>query len=166
MNRRTFPLSSEHGFSMVEVLVALVVLAVGMLGIASLHVVSLQSNGSAISRMQAVGLAGELADRIRANRNAGSAYAYVAGSTNPEDQGCTNDAATADPCTAAEMAESDLAAWEAQIEATLPGSPAGSVTFTDGNPDTYVITVSWFEPGSGDPDDADSRLSYTLRLQI
>ena len=62
------------GFTIVEVLVALVVLSVGMLGIAGLYVVTLQSGGTAIYRTQAVNLASDMADRIRANRNAGVAY--------------------------------------------------------------------------------------------
>jgi type IV pilus assembly protein PilV len=54
------------GFSLVEVMVALVVLAVGLLGIAGLYVTTLKSGGGAIFRMQAVNLAADLADRIRA----------------------------------------------------------------------------------------------------
>ena len=67
---------------MVEMLVALVVLAVGMLGVASLFGISLHSGSSAISRMQAVNLATDLADRIRANRQAGNAYAGAAANNN------------------------------------------------------------------------------------
>ena len=59
-----------RGFTIVEALVALVVLAVGMLGIASLYVTTLRASGSATSRMQAINLAGDLGDRIRANRTA------------------------------------------------------------------------------------------------
>src|SRR5438045_6342747 len=62
-----------RGFTMIEMLVALVVLAVGMLGVAILFGISLHSGSSAISRMQAVNLAADLADRIRANRRAGDA---------------------------------------------------------------------------------------------
>ena len=60
----------QYGFSMVEMLVALVVLGVGMLGMASLYVTTLRASSSAISRMQAANLASDIADRIRANRNA------------------------------------------------------------------------------------------------
>src|SRR5437879_7552951 len=60
-----------RGFTMVEMLVALVVLAVGMLGVAILFGISLHSGSSAISRMQAVNLAADIADRNRANRRAG-----------------------------------------------------------------------------------------------
>jgi len=52
-----------RGFTLVEAMVALVVLAVGMLGIAGLYVTTLRSGGGAIYRMQAVNLAADLADR-------------------------------------------------------------------------------------------------------
>ena len=58
------------GISMVEALVALVIISVGMLGIAGLYLCSLQAGRSANLRMQAVNLTTDLADRIRANREA------------------------------------------------------------------------------------------------
>src|SRR5258707_4462059 len=67
-----------RGFTMVEMLVALVVLAVGMLGVASLFGISLHSGSSAIARMQAVNLAADIADHIRANLRASGAYAGAA----------------------------------------------------------------------------------------
>ena len=131
------------GFSMVEVLVALVVLGVGMLGIASLYVVSLRSSGSAISRMQAVNLASDIADRIRANRTAYEAY---------EDEAADNECVGIDVvCSPAEMAAHDLLLWQRQIEATLPGEPSGAVDVdATTTPRTYTITVTWSEPGEPD----------------
>ena len=64
----------QSGFTMVEVMVALVVLAVGLLGIAALLLKSLQSGRTATYRTQAVNLAADLADRIRANRTAQADY--------------------------------------------------------------------------------------------
>ena len=74
--------SRSQGFSLVEAMVALVVLAVGMLGIAGLYVTTLRSSGGAIYRQQAVGLAEDLADRIRANRTANVAYQGAAANNN------------------------------------------------------------------------------------
>lgn len=67
-------MSRSTGFSIVEALVALVVLSIGMLGIAALYVESLRAGRSAIYRTQAVNLASDMADRIRANRNARASY--------------------------------------------------------------------------------------------
>ncbi len=67
----------QQGFTMVEVLVALVVLAIGLLGIAALYLNSLQAGRTAIYRTEAVQLAADLADRIRMNRTAQNGYASV-----------------------------------------------------------------------------------------
>lgn len=144
---------SGAGFSIVEVLVALVVLSVGMLGIASLYVVTLRSSGSAISRMQAVNLASDLADRIRANRNGREAYAEAAA-----DEGCVGATASCNP---EEMAAHDLYLWDQQLEATLGPSATGTVVVEGaGTLRTYTITVSWREPTEPDA------LSYVMRMQI
>lgn len=148
-------LGHGNGFSMVEVLVALVVLGVGMLGIASLFVVTLRSSGSAISRMQAVNLASDLGDRIRANRTAQAAYADLPAE---DDTGCIGSTANCNP---ADMAGHDLFVWQKQIDDTLPGDPSGSVkVLTTTTPRTYEITVTWSEPGETKP------LSYVMRMQI
>jgi type IV pilus assembly protein PilV len=144
-----------RGFSIVEALVALIVLSVGMLGIAGLYVVTLRSSGSAISRMQAVNLASDLADRIRANRTAESEYEAPDVVTEAICVGEGKD------CTPAQMAANDMFLWQRQIDATLPGDPAGAVDVDeDTNPTTYIIEVSWAEPGEK------GRLRYRLRMQI
>lgn len=62
-----------RGFTLVEVLVALVVLAVGLLGAAAMLLESLQGSRIALERSRAVVLAGDMAERLRANRAAGNA---------------------------------------------------------------------------------------------
>lgn len=149
----------QAGFSMVEVMVALVVLAVGMLGMASLYVTTLRSSGSAISRMQAVNLASDMADRIRANRFAGEGY--MATATARPCSGTNN-------CTQTEMAENDLFTWQAQIDDLLGDNAEGRVAYVAGAanaPDNYTITVLWREPGSV-AEDGNGQLSYTMTMQI
>ena len=143
--------TQSSGFGIVEVLVALVVLSIGMLGIASLYAVTLRSSGSAISRMQAVNLANDIGDRIRANKTAGAAYAGAAA-----DKSCNG---TTD-CSAADMAAHDLFLWREQITATMPGMVGTVAVDTATVPATYTVTLTWREPG----DDAD--LSYAMRMQI
>ena len=63
----------NQGFSLVEVLVALVVVSVGMLGIAGLYVNGMQAGRTATFSHHAVTLAGDVADRIRANPRAAAA---------------------------------------------------------------------------------------------
>jgi type IV pilus assembly protein PilV len=144
----------QQGFSLVEVMVALVVLAVGMLGIAGLYVTTLKSGGGAIYRMQAVNLATDLADRIRVNRLANVQYAAAAANNNCYGAGSVD-------CTPAQMAANDLFVWLAQVQDPniLPGGNGAVVVNGAAAPYTYQITVSWTEQGG-------TAMSYVLTLQI
>ena len=150
---------TNRGITMVEAMVALVIISVGMLGIAGLYLASLQAGRSANLRIQAVNLATEMADRIRANREGKAAY-VLAGGTLPSAVNC----ATAD-CTPAQLAQSDQNIWVRALRAALPGSTAGggSIQFTDNpdpQPDQYQITVTWREAGS------DTDATYRLVMEL
>jgi type IV pilus assembly protein PilV len=147
-----------NGFSLVEVMVALVVLSVGLLGIAGLYVITLRSGGGAIYRMQAVNLASDMADRIRANRRAQLAYNNA-----PANNNCYGAAAVAD-CTPPQMAANDLLVWRAQVTGILPqGQGTVQAAGAAGAPFSYTILVSWMESGSAVAAD---RMSYTLQFQL
>lgn len=146
----------QAGFSIVEVLVALIVLSVGMLGIASLYVDSLRAGRTALLRTQAVFLATDMADRIRANPTAGAAYAL--GGVN---NGCVAGAVDSVDCTPVQMAAQDIFNWQAQIGLLLPAGANGTVLHNGATlPDTYTISVTW--PEAGQPGDA----NYVLNVQI
>jgi type IV pilus assembly protein PilV len=153
----------QRGLSIVEALVALVVIAVGMLGIAGLYLSSLQASRTAKLRTQAVQLVGSLADRIRANRDAAIAYDTAQYGGAPQKHSC--DTAT---CTAANLAEDDLSRWMDDLKDPISGLPGGTrvvgtVVVTDRvrpNPDNYVITVSWREANS------DIDYSYSVSIDL
>lgn len=140
----------QGGFTMVEVLVALVILAIGLLGIAALYLNSLQSGRTAIYRTQAVNLAADLADRIRSNRTAQGAYASLFGDMPAEVAGCFNTGG----CIDTDLAASDLARWKATLAQLLPNGQ-GQVVFIApvgaGEPANYVVTVQWVEAGEAAP---------------
>lgn len=129
------------GFSLVEVLVALVVVSVGMLGVAGLYVNGLQAGRTAMFSHQAVTLAGDVADRIRANPRAGVEYAGAGAGVNH------NCVAGGVDCDEAQMAANDTFFWQQQAETVLPNGVV-DVQFDGGvTPPEYTINVSWDEPG-------------------
>ena len=68
-------IKSMHGASLIEVLVAMVILAIGMLGLAGLQLSSMNNNQSAFYRSQATFLANDKLDRVRVNKAAIDDYA-------------------------------------------------------------------------------------------
>lgn len=131
---------------MVEVLVALVVLAIGLLGIAALYLNSLQSGRTAIYRTQAVNLAADLADRIRANRTAQAAYGTLFADAEVEVAGCY----TTGGCIDTDLASTDLARWKGTLAQLLPngqGQVVVTLPVAAGEPTNYVVTVQWAEVG-------------------
>ncbi len=132
---------SQHGFNLIEAMVSVVVLSVGMIGIASLYTQGLGAGRTALYRTIAVNLASDMADRIRANRTAGVAYGGAAADSNC-DPGDNKD------CTPAEMAAHDLWLWNAQVVQQLPNG-VGQVRFAGGTPPTYTIQITWQEVGLG-----------------
>ena len=133
---------SQYGFGLVESLVALVVVSVGMIGIAVLYGQGLSASRTALARTQAVNLASDMADRIRLNRRAGVAYQNGGAGTN---RNCEPGGAT---CTPVQMAEHDLWVWNTQIDQRLAGAD-GTVAFTAAVQPTYTISITWVEVGLG-----------------
>jgi type IV pilus assembly protein PilV len=135
-----------RGFTLVEVLVALVVLSVGMLGIAGLYVTSLRSGRVAVLRTQAVMLAGDLSERIRSNRAGVLDYDDGASGNGVLNAACLQGGGG---CTAAQMASHDKAEWWQQLRQSLPSANATVVVNAGTNPDTVTITITWIEPSLG-----------------
>ena len=141
---------SNRGMSLLEVLVAIVVLSLGLMGLAGLQAASLRNNQTAYYRSIATQQAYDMADRMRANLAGVRAGDYSALGTNiPADPGCFNAG-----CSAANMAVTDHMQWNTNNAVLLPGGQ-GSVQCVDGAAGAgctastgnwaFDITVSWAE---------------------
>lgn len=146
-----------RGISLVETLVALLVLSIGLMGVAALLLQSVRGSRTALFRTQAVNLVSDMADRIRANANAGPAYTMETYGEGPAERGCVSTAADdgGANCSVNELAEDDLARWEQAVREALPGDgEATPVAVVEhfaapdaSTPERYRVLVAWQEPG-------------------
>lgn len=118
----------EQGFSLVEVLVALVLLSVGLLGLAGLQTRGVRDNHGAYMRTQATLCVKDLVDRMRANRPAALAgdYDIAFGVVAPGGDS---------------VAAQDLNQWQQSL-AKLPGPGQGRVA-VDKNTCRVLVDVAW-----------------------
>ncbi|HJU40529.1 MAG TPA: type IV pilus modification protein PilV [Tahibacter sp.] len=143
-----------RGFSLVEVLIAVTVLAVGLLGAAALQATSLRANQSANFRSQATTLAAMMLDAMRANRPAvlrGEYYAAYAGATcEPSVNVATTPAA-----------KRDLALWRQQIACALPDGK-GEIRFPGDN--KVVVAIRWTDARWSAPGQTETEFSVESAL--
>ena len=152
--------SRPAGFTLIEVMVAVLVMSIGLLGLASLQATSLRFNNDSSAQTQAAYLASDMADRMRANVSKAAAYPAQAAGANAN---CY----TAAGCSPDEMAANDIHEWN-QALATLA---AGQGTITALGGGLYTITVMWDEQRTGvtgtncDPDDPDDLRCVSITTQ-
>ncbi|HXQ31294.1 MAG TPA: type IV pilus modification protein PilV [Steroidobacteraceae bacterium] len=153
----------QRGFTLIEVLVAMIVIAIGLLGIAKIQALSFASTGNASMRSLAALEASSLAGSMHADR------AYWAGGTAATGAGitvtgtgtgtytisdanlaaaatCTTATATPPDCAPLTLAAFDLQQWAASLTTLLP-FPVSNIICTNvaGVPVTCTITITWSE---------------------
>jgi type IV pilus assembly protein PilV len=134
---RALPL---RGFTLVEVLVALLIVLIGIIGVAALYTESQQATREAEPRVRAKELAEYMAARVRANAAGRTGYASVVGVV------CDSKAKPKRPEDAAAI---EAACWNQRVAEELP-SGMGSVTRdTTTTPPSYIVAVSWSPPEGG-----------------
>lgn len=129
--KETTPALDQGGFTLIEVLIAVLLLSIGLLGLAALQTASLNNNSSAMIRSQANLIAYDILDRMRANTSAATQGDYQIGLSASAPTGTTR-------------ADLDLQAWKAEV-ATLPGGDGAVATkaATNGNTVTAWVIVRW-----------------------
>lgn len=166
-------------------MIALIIMSIGILGIAGMQVLSLQQNRGAMFRAEATQLGNDLMDRLRVNT--GIVYNALLDADPTSAQSC--EVKAVNPCTPAQMAAFDIAQWKCSINSVdaagdtftvckdytppvegITGSlplGAGSVALVNG---VYEVTVQWSEDridvpcGSRTTETACA--SITLRAQV
>lgn len=146
-----FPRRSA-GFTLVEVLVAVLVISIGMLGVARLVLAAVKANDSAYFRTQAANLAYSMLDEMRANRAyALTAPGYAVGYGAYPNPGFTCEG-SGNTCTPAQIAQYDLYMWKQQLSSSS-GVTTGALPSGDGQivmnfpggtgQPTATITITW-----------------------
>ena len=113
--RAAYHRHSQSGFTLIEVLVSVLILSIGLVGVAALQGVSLKNTQSAFMRSQATALAYDVADRMRAN-----VISARTGMYDPTKAAAVSACKSTTGCTPQDMAKHDLAEWKAAITNYLP----------------------------------------------
>ena len=135
---------SERGLSMIEILVALTIVAFGMLGLLGLQARALSVQKDAFHRRQAAELVAQLAERMRANHLAFLAGRYAL-SFDASAAAPSTAPACAAPCTSAQVAARDLDEWRIELRRRIPGA-AAYLQWDAANRSGIAIAVAWPEP--------------------
>lgn len=126
----------QRGVSLIEVLIAVLIFSLGLIGLAGLLVFATQSNHAAYLRTQATFLANSMADRMRANsvgvwQNNYNSASYPVTGTPPDCSG---------GCVPADLAKRDQILWSTMLTGLLPGAKADIEC--DQSKMTYVATTT------------------------
>jgi type IV pilus assembly protein PilV len=152
--------SGAGGFTLIEVLVALIITAIGLLGIAKIQALVYANTSSASSRSLVAIQAAGLASAMHANRaywalalapspltitgTVISDATLAATATGATD--CYLGGAAAPPCSPATLAAFDLHTWANALNGLLPGSnPITTITCAGALPVNCTVQVTWNE---------------------
>jgi len=156
MKKRTFVSRRAGGFSLLEVLVALLIVSLGLIGLSKMQAAALSNTQNARARALIALQASSLAEAMHGNHGfwgvgAAPGSVSVTGTTVTDGSGILSATVACGPtatagCTAAQMAAYDLQAWAANMNARFPTYAATiQCTTAIGTPISCVINLTWAE---------------------
>lgn len=151
----------SQGFSLIEVLIALLILAFGLLGLAFLQVLNVRYTSSAQQRTVATNLAYEVLDLIRTNQQAREEYNgldFSAATVPAAPGGCDRAVAAAD----ASGFANNIARWQCEVVHSLPG---GRGTVAVGGDGVTTVTIAWADD-VGQVDDSNASAPQTTSFTV
>ncbi len=185
---------NQIGFTLIEVLISMVILSLGLLGIFAMQSRALMDNQDAYLRTQAVFMAYDMSDRIRANAEywennmtqpklntilnnakafdtAGKPKHPFCNAYDPTTTTFSSPLAVPIACSPQQMAEYDAYRWSKNVSSILPG---GSVTLTNiADPNTSStakdiirLTINWQRANQNFQNNLGSNASYSLDIRL
>ncbi|MCR6650533.1 MAG: type IV pilus modification protein PilV [Cellvibrionaceae bacterium] len=148
--------TTQTGSSLVEVMVALFVLAIGLLGILAMQSKSMQYNQSAHVYSQAIYLANDIAERIRNNPTVAADYVIAEDASATAGTDCGSN-----PCAPGALVDWDIREWKALVSKVLPAGRASLEPITDG----IRVEVS-FDDSRSEGSQTETRKTYALVVGI
>lgn len=112
---RCVAVEAERGYTLIEVLIAMLVFSLGLLGMAGLQIAGLKQNQNAYVRSQALVAAGDIADRMRSNVAGVNGDNYFG----DEKSSVALNTSCEETCTAAQLAAYDLDNWKFQLQSAV-----------------------------------------------
>jgi type IV pilus assembly protein PilV len=156
MNRNNFTIRRQRGFNLIEVMVSVLVMSLGIVGMAGTQITAKRVGHEAVQRTTASNLALDILERIRANPQVLSNYASsgLGGSTISTEPSPNCSDSGSEKCTAAQLAAHDLWEWEQAIDgASAVRDVGGSDVFVGGliqptacitvGGGTVTVAVAW-----------------------
>lgn len=152
--------SRQRGVGLVEVLIAVLILAIGLLGLASMQTNGMRMTNGSMSRSQAVFLANDIVERARANRINRDEYALA-----PDADGNVGACdLTLDYDPTLTVAQNDMAEWLNSLACLLPGADASIALDVPTN--RMDVTVQWTSQTDEDDDNDLDIDTLMVRTQL
>lgn len=141
----------QAGVSLIEILITVIVLAIGLLGLAAMQNTSVKFSYESYLRTQGSFLSYDLMDRIRANPD--TVYGLSVGDEPTASVECTDASAN---CNAVQLAQADLAAWYELASDIFPDAEFELVD--ENNDGSYVLRISWEDRYESDEQQGEAEL--------